>query len=127
MAALTLTAAAMPAANAGVAGIASAANSNGDNSAGYTFAGGSTGADTIANAQLIKGVPTTSRLYAFLTASYADQAAVRAAAAAAGFSVMVLGGNTFELTATAAAPTATVTTTGATGVITLRIGQSVSN
>jgi hypothetical protein len=128
--ALTLTAAALPAANVSLAlGVASGANSNGDNSAGWTFAGGASGAgDTIANAELLKGVATTSRLYSFLSQSYATQAALDAALAAVNASVTVNSGTSFRfITAAPGVPTATVTTAAATGALTVRIGYSASN
>lgn len=128
--ALTLTAAAMPAADVTLTlGVASGANSNGDNSAGWTFAGGATGAgDTIANAELLKGVATNSRLYAFLSESYATQAALDAATASVGFLANVQSGSALRLvTAAPGVPTATVTTAAATGALVIRIGQSISN
>jgi len=122
-AALTLTAAATPAA---LAGVKSGGNVNGNNSAGYTFANGTPGAaDTIANAELLKGVSTTSRLYAFLSRSYATQADLDAMAAGLGLVTQVNGGSAFRLiTAAPGVPTATVTTAAATGSLRLALGAS---
>ncbi len=128
--ALTLTAASFPAANVSlVLGVASTSNSNGDNSAGWTFANGAPGAgDTVANAQLLVGVPTTSRLYSFLSQSYATQAALDNAIAAVGLVVSSNSASAFRLiTAAPGVPTATVTTAAATGALVLKIGQSVGN
>ena len=128
--ALTRTAAAMPSANATLQlGVASGANSNGDNSAGYTFANGAPGAaDTIANAELLKGVATTSRLYSFLSQSYLTQAALDATVAAVGLVVSTSSGSLFRLiTAAPGVPTATITTSAATGALRIEIGQSISN
>ena len=122
-AALTLTAASNPAA---IAGVKSGGNTNGNNSAGYTFVGGTPGAaDTIANAELLKGVSATSRLYAFLSRSYATQADLDAAAAALGLITQVNGGSVLRLiTAAPGVPTATVTTAAATGSMRLSLGAS---
>jgi hypothetical protein len=126
--ALTLTAAAMPAAAGPLAGVIDNGNSNGVNSAAWTFANGAPGAaDTIANAQLLKGVATTSRLYAFLNRTWTDQAELDGAAAALGLNVSVNGGSAFYLiTAGAAKATATVTTAAATGSIRLSIAASIA-
>ena len=128
--ALTLTAAALPTANASrVLGIAASGNSNGDSSAGYVFSGGASGAgDTIDNANLLVGVNAGGRLYNFLSQSYATQAALDNAIAAVGLTVSVNSGSSFRLiTAAPGVPTATVTTAAATGALRLEIGQSVSN
>lgn len=124
-AALTLTAAAAPAA---LAGVKSGGSINGNNSAGYTYAGGTPGAgDTIANAELIKGVPTTSRLYAFLSRSYATQLELDQMAAALGLVMSCNGGSALRLiTAAPGVPTATVTTAAATGSLRLSLGASQS-
>lgn len=123
--ALTLTAAAAPVA---IAGLKLGANSNGQNSAGYTYAGGAPGAgDTIANAELLKGVATGSRLYSFLTTSFANQAALDATVAALGVVVSANGADTFRfVTAAPGVPTATITTAVATGAIRVSIGYSQS-
>lgn len=125
MAALTLTAAAAPVA---LAGLKAGANSNGANSAAWTFAGGAPGAgDTIANAELLKGVSTTSRLYSFLSTSFATQAALDAACAALG---VISDGNGASavrfVTAAPGVPTATCTTAAATGSLRLSISYSQS-
>lgn len=140
--ALTLTAAAMPVTGAngvvgdvastpttalGLAGVPASSNSNGTNGAAWTFSNGAPGAgDTIANAQLLKGVPAASRLYAFLNTSFVDQAALDAAWAALGGIASVNGGSAFRLiTAAPGVPTATVTTAAATGALRIAIAQSV--
>lgn len=125
--ALTLTAAAMPAAAGPLAGVIDSANSNGQNSAGWSFSNGATGAaDTIANAELLKGVGTGTRLYAFLNRTWTDQAELDGAAAALGFMVSVNGGSLFYLvTAGNAKATATMTTAAATGMIRASIGHSM--
>ena len=127
-AAVTLTAAAMPAANAGVAGIKSAGSANGANSAGFTFSGGTPGAlDTIDNANLIKGSAVTSRIYAFLNASYASQADLNAAIAALGVTVDTFDASTFRfITAAPGKPTATLTTIAATGALRISVGASIN-
>lgn len=126
--ALTLTAAAMPAAAGPLAGVVDNANVNGDNSAAWTFAGGAPGAaDTIAAAQLAKGLVAGSRIKAFLTATYASQADLDDAAAALGLLITTNGGSLFRLLrAVGAAPTATMTTAAATGMISMRIAASVA-
>jgi len=125
--ALTLTAAAMPAAAGPLAGVIDSANSNGQNSAGWSFSNGATGAaDTIANAELLKGVGTGTRLYAFLNRTWTDQAELDGAAAALGFMVSVNGGSLFYLiTGGNAKATATMTTAAATGMIRASIGHSI--
>lgn len=126
--ALTLTAAAMPAAVGPLAGVIDAANSNGGNSAAWTYAGGAPGAgDTIANAELLKGVSTTSRLYAFLSKSYATQADLDATIAALGVMVSAQSASSFRfVTAAPGVPTATATTAVATGAIRVSIAASIA-
>jgi hypothetical protein len=128
MAVLTFTAAAMPVALDGLAGVASGANSNGVNGAAYSFTGGSGGADTAANAELLKGVATSSRLYSFLTTSFATQAALDQAAAALG--IVASGSNVAGIrfvTAAPGVPDATVATISvAGGAVRLSISQSIS-
>ena len=125
--ALTFTAAAMPAAAGPLAGVIDAANSNGQNSAGWSFSNGATGAaDTVANAELVKGVGTNTRLYAFLNRTWTDQAELDGAAAALGMMVSVNGGSLFYLiTAGNAKATATMTTAAATGMVRMSIGHSL--
>ena len=122
--ALTLTAAAAPAA---IAGIKSGANSNGANSAAYTFANGTPGAlDTIDNTELKKGVSTTSRLYAFLDTSFATQAALDAAVAALGIMSDGNGASVVRfVTAAPGKPTATCTTAAATGSLRVSLAASI--
>jgi hypothetical protein len=126
MAALTLTAAAAPVA---VADVAVGANSNGTNSAAWTYAGGAPGAgDTIANAELLKGVSASSRLYAFFSKSYATQADLDGTVAA--LRVMSSGNGASALrfvTAAPGVPTATVTTASATGAIGVSLAYSASS
>lgn len=126
--ALTLTAAAMPAANGPLAGVIDGANVNGNNSAGYTYAGGAPGAgDTIANAELLKGLDAQSRLYEVLSESYADQASLDAAFAAVGLMAHVNGGSALRfITAAPGVPTATVTTAAATGSLRISIAHSAT-
>lgn len=127
MAALTLTAAAMPAAVGPLAGVSDLKNVNGVNSAAYTFAGGSVGADTIANAELLKGVATTSRLYAFLTTSFATQADLDATIAALGIIAHTQSASLFRfVTAAPGVPTATSTTAVATGAVRIAMSASIS-
>ncbi len=124
-AAVTLTAASAAAA---IAGVKAAGNINGNNSAGYTFAGGTPGAlDTISNAELLKGVPTVSRLRTFLATSFATQADLNAAIAALGIIVFTHDASTFRfITAAPGVPTATLTTIAATGAIRIALGSSES-
>lgn len=97
----------------------------GNNSGSWTFAGGSTGADTIANAELLKGLDTASRIYGILSVSYATQVALDTALAANGVILSCNGGSPLRLvTAAPGVPTATVTTLAATG--SLRIAASYS-
>jgi hypothetical protein len=126
--ALTLTAAALPAAVGPLAGLKDLANSNGSNSAAWTYANGAPGAgDTIANAQLLAGVSTTSRLYSFLTFSYATQADLDATIAALGVVVSTQSATGLRfITAAPGVPTATITTVAATGAIRLSIAYSQS-
>lgn len=126
--ALALTAAAMPAAAGPLAGVADAKNSNGGNSASYTYANGAPGAaDTIANAELLKGVSTTSRLYAFLNRTYSDQAELDATIAALGVAVFTQGASLFYFVRQGGGgPTATCTTATATGAIRISLGASVA-
>ncbi len=144
MAALTLTAAASPlivgadgvVGNAAstptsvntLAGVAAGSNSNGVNSAAYTFAGGAPGAgDTIASVQLLKGVATNSRLYSFLSSSFVDQATLDAEIAALGIIVSSNGGSVFRfITAAPGVPTATMTTAAATGSLRISLAASIS-
>lgn len=100
----------------------------GDNTNTLTFAGGSRGVerDTIANAELLKGLATTSRLYTFLTTAYASKAAAEAALAAAGGHVTGDGLLMFEITASASVPSLVVITTGTTGTLRFAIGHSLS-
>lgn len=122
--ALSLTAASAPAA---LAGVPASSNSNGTNGAAWTYSNGAPGAgDTIANAELIKGVAVGSRLRAFLDTSFATQADLDAAWAALGGIASVNGGSALRLiTAAPGVPTATVTTAAATGSLRLAIAQSV--
>ena len=122
-AALALTAAATPAA---LAGVKSGGNVNGNNSAAYTYANGTPGAgDTIANAELLKGVSTTSRLYAFLSRSYATQLELDQMIAGLGVIAHCNGGSVFRfVTAAPGVPTATVTTAAATGSLRITLGAS---
>ena len=126
MAALTLTVAAAPVA---VADVAVGANSNGTNSAAWTYAGGAPGAgDTIANAELLKGVAVGSRLYSFLTKSFASQADLDGTVAA--LRVMSSGNGASALrfvTAAPGVPTATVTTAAATGAVAVSLAYSASS
>jgi len=126
--ALTLTAAAMPAAVGPLAGVIDLANSNGANGAGWTYAGGAPGAgDTIASAELLKGVNANSRLYAFLTKSFATQADLDATVAALGVVVSTQSASAFRfVTAAPGVPTATVTTAVATGAIRISIAASIT-
>lgn len=126
--ALTFTAAAMPAAAGPLAGVIDGANSNGQNSAAWTFSNGAPGAaDTIAAAQLAKGLVSGSRLHAFLTATYGSQADLDDAAAALGLMVTTNGGSLFRLLrAVGAAPTATMTTAATTGMVSMRIAASAA-
>lgn len=127
MAALTFTAAALPAAVGPLAGLKDLANSNGSNSAAYTYAGGAGAGDTIANVELLKGVATTSRLFAFLSFSYATQADLDATVAALGVINSVNGGTALRfITAAPGVPTATVTTAAATGAIRVACAYSQS-
>jgi hypothetical protein len=124
--ALTLTAAALPAAVGPLAGLKDLANSNGSNSAAWTYSGGAPGAgDTIANAQLLAGVSTTSRLYSFLSFNYATQADLDATIAALGVVVSTQSATALRfITAAPGVPTATITTVAATGAIRLSIAYS---
>ena len=124
--ALTLTAAALPAAVGPLAGLKDLANSNGSNSAAWTYSGGAPGAgDTIANAQLLAGVATTSRLYSFLSFNYATQADLDATIAALGVVVSTQSATGLRfITAAPGVPTATITTVAATGAVRLSIAYS---
>jgi hypothetical protein len=116
MAALTFTAAAMPAAVGPLAGVVDGANSNGVSSAAWSFTGGSGGADTAANAELLKGVAVGSRLYEFLSTSFATQADLDQTAAALG--IIASGSNVAGIrfvTAAPGVPTATVATISVAG------------
>ena len=128
MAALTFTAAAMPAAVGPLAGVADGANSNGVSSAAWSFTGGSGGADTAANAELLKGVAVGSRLYAFLTKSFATQADLDQTAAALG--IIASGSNVAGVrfvTAAPGVPTATVATISvAGGAMRVALAASIS-
>lgn len=127
MAALTLTAASMPAAVGPLCGVPDLGNSNGDNSAAYTFANGGPGADTIANAELLKGVVVGSRLRAFLSTSFASQADLDAAVAALGIIASGNGSSSLRfVTAAPGVPTATVTTATATGSLRVAMAYAPS-
>lgn len=100
---------------------------SGHNSASWSFAGGSTGADTIANSELIAGLPAGSRILALLSPSYATQAALDQAVAEAGVIQSANGGSLFRLvTAGPGVPTATITTAGATGACRIALSYSAS-
>lgn len=121
MADLVLSAPAMPSANAGVAGIAANGNANGTNSATFKFSNGSVALDDIPNAALLAALPASSRLRALFNATYATVDAMNEAFAAAGMDIGYPPGAAVspDLTFTNAAPgkpTATVTTTAASGV-----------
>jgi hypothetical protein len=124
--ALTLTAAAMPAVVGPLCGVVDNSNSNGTNSAAYTYAGGAPGAgDTIANAELLKGVSASSRLVVFLASSFATQADLDATIAALGIIVYTQSASSFRfVTAAPGVPTATVTTAAATGAIRIAMAHS---
>lgn len=109
-----------------MAALALVAQQSGDASASYTFSNGSTGADTITNAQLVAGI-NQGRLANFLTASYLTQAALDLAWAAAGGIHSEQGAGVFRLiTAAPGSPTITTTTTGATGTIRIALSYSAS-
>ena len=122
--AIALTAAAQPAASTGVGGLKTGGNSNGINSAAWTYANGAGALDTIANAELLKGVDVRSRLYTFLTKVYADQAAVDSDMAALGVITYCNGGNNFLFLANAGAVTATLTAVAATGMIRISMAHT---
>jgi hypothetical protein len=124
--ALTLTAASQPAASTGVGGLKTGGNSNGINSAAWTYAGGAGALDTIANAELLKGVDTRSRLYTFLTKVYADQAAVDSDMAALGVVTYANGGSNFLFLANAGAVTATFTCVAATGMLRVSMAHTTA-
>lgn len=120
MAALTLTAAALP---DPVAGVPAGSNANTTNAASWTFDGGSGGEDTIANAQFMKGVDGKSRLGAVLSKSYRSQQALDAALAGMGAVISCNGATAFRfVTAGPGTPTATLTTLGPTGSLRVSIG-----
>ena len=125
MAALTFTAASNPAA---LAGVPASGNSNGSNSAAWSFTGGSGGVDTVANAELLKGVSVDSRLYAFLSKSYATQADLDQTVAALG--VLASGSNVAGVrfvTAAPGVPTASVATISvAGGAVRVSLAASIS-
>jgi hypothetical protein len=126
MAVLTLTAASMPATVGPLAGVADGGNSNGDNSVSYVSSNGAGAGDTIANAELVKGLSTNSRLYAFLNFNFQSQADLEAAQAALGINVSVVGGSVFRfITAGPGKPTATLTGVAATPAI-IRISAAHS-
>lgn len=148
MAALTIVAASMPevGANGTVGdtastptvksfdGVKSTKNSNGSNSAGYYFTGGSglpatVGSDTASNADLLLGVGSSkaSRLYKFLSSKYATQADLDKAAAALGVIVAGTGiaGARF-LTAGNAVPTLAASTVASAGSIRISLAASIS-
>jgi hypothetical protein len=118
----------MPAAVGPLAGVVDGANSNGVNGAAWSFTGGSGGADTAANAELLKGVATSSRLYDFLTKSFDTQAELDQAAAALG--IIASGSNVAGIrfvTAAPGVPTATVATISvAGGACRIALSQSIS-
>lgn len=104
-------------------------SANGASSASIAFANGASGAgDTIANAQLLAA--TTGRLNALLAQSYATVAAMNQAFAAAGLEISYPNGAACSALAfTNAAPgvpTATVTTSAATGYFRLAIAHSAT-
>lgn len=128
MAALTLTAPALPAAVGPLAGVADGGNVNGMNSASLEFAGGSTGADTIANADILAALPTGSRIREVFNTTFASQADLDKTLCALGFQGVTLkgGGALAFVTAAPGKPTATITTTAATGYFRMALAASVS-
>lgn len=125
-AALAFTAASAPIA---LPGIKLAGSANGQNSAGWTYANGTPGAaDTIANAEFLKGLPTVSRIRTFFATSYATQLELDQAMAAIGLMFSSNGGDLIRLiTAAPGVPTGTMTTAAATGSIRCSIGHSIDN
>lgn len=126
MAVLTTTPASMPAAVGPLCGVPDNANSNGDNSVAYVTSNGAGAGDTIANAELLKGLSTNSRMYAFLSRNFASQADLDAAAAALGFNASVMNGSMFHLVREAVGgPSATLTgVAGQASVVRLSLSQS---
>ena len=109
-----------------VAGVLLAGNSNGINTAAWTYSGGAVGAaDTIANAELLKGVSLRSRLYTFLSTNHGTTAQTEAAFAALGGHVGTHGGTLFRFIG-GAVPTATMTTATAAGSIRIALGHSMT-
>jgi hypothetical protein len=110
-----------------LAGVAAGSNSNGVNSAAYTYANGAGAGDTIASAELLKGVATNSRLYSFLSTSFVDQASLDKEIAALGIIVSSNGGTAFRfITAAPGVPTATMNGTVATGALRISLAASIS-
>jgi hypothetical protein len=108
-----------------VAGVLGTGNSNGINSAAWTYANGAPGAaDTIANAELLKGVSLRSRLYTFLSTNHGTTAQTEAAFAALGGHVGTHGGTLFRFIG-GAVPTATMTTATATGSVRISLAHSM--
>lgn len=127
MAALSLAAPALPAAVSPLAGVSTGDNSNGQNSQTLLFSAGSGGADTITSATFLAAIPVSSRLYALFNTTFATQADLDNSLAALGFMHVAYGASAFALvTAAPGKPTATITTTGATGRIRLSLSASVS-
>lgn len=125
MAALTVAAASNPAA---LAGVPAGANTNGGNSAAYSFTGGSGGVDTVTNADLKLGVDVNSRLYAFLDKNYATQVELDQTVAALG--VIGSGSNVAGVrfvTAAPGKPTGSVATISiAGGALRIALAASIS-
>lgn len=123
MAVITLTAASNPAIANTL--LKTAGTSNGNNSAGWTYAGGVGAADTIANAEFLKGLPTKCRLRTFFETIFATQLELDAAVAALGVNISTNGGTLVRLiTAAPGVPTATITGTIATGSLRISLGSS---
>lgn len=97
-----------------------------ENSVSYTLTGGSGGADTIANAQLAAAALNAgSRIKAFLTATYLDEAAVNAAWTAAGGNWSGTNMSDMRWVAAASTPSLAVTTAAA-AIASLRLSLSYS-
>lgn len=126
--ALTLAVPSMPSAIAPLAGVYPGANSNGTNAVSATFSNGASGAgDTISNTALLGVMAAGTRIREVFAPSYATVAAMNEAFAAVGLIAVVNDGGSALVFTNAApgVPTATMTTSAATGHIRISIAQSV--
>jgi hypothetical protein len=112
-----------------MAALTATTSASGDASATYKTSNGSAGADSVANAELIESLSTTSRLYSFLnTATYGSAAAVADAFAALNGFVSAQNASSVAWNVSAGRPVLDVVSVAASPVyVHVQLGYSASN